>query len=233
MGMFIESKAVSENMLNTIDKLVKLAQEERANKGQLPAATQENPKHVNAISLRSGTIIPEKKAPETPEMKTPVATPEATEPKRIPQRRSGKEMTDEAILEALLRPTKRENNPDPVKEIPPPFPPKPSATKKKEGENEFLDVFGKVSVNIPMLELVTKVPAYAHFLKEFCTNIRKNRQVEQINLNPGVASVCQTSLPEKCKDEGTFSIPYVIGDKNFSRALCDLGGGINMMCLKE
>ncbi len=96
-----------------------------------------------------------------------------------------------------------------------------------------MDVFGKVSVNIPMLELVTKVPAYARFLKEFCTNRGKNHLIEQIHLNPGVASVCQTRLPEKCKDEGTFSIPCVIGDKTVLRALCDFGGGINMMCLKE
>ncbi len=151
----------------------------------------------------------------------------------ILKRKPGNEMTDEAILEAFLRPTKREKNPDPAKEIPPPFPPKPSATKKKEGEKEILDVFGKVSVNIPMLELVTKVPAYAFFLKEFCTNRRKNHLIEQINLNPVVASVCQTRLLEKYKDEGTFSIPCVIGDKTVSRALCDLGAGINMMCLKE
>ncbi len=39
MGMFAESKAMSDNILKTVDKLVKIAQEERTNKGQLPAAT--------------------------------------------------------------------------------------------------------------------------------------------------------------------------------------------------
>ncbi len=86
---------------------------------------------------------------------------------------------------------------------------------------------------MPMLELVTKVPDYARFLIEFCTHRRKNQQIEQVNLKPGVDSVFQTWLPEKCKDEGTFSIPCMIGDKTVSKALCDLGAGINMMCLKE
>ncbi len=39
MGMFAESKVVSDNMLKTIDKLVKLAQEGRANQVQPPVAT--------------------------------------------------------------------------------------------------------------------------------------------------------------------------------------------------
>ncbi len=77
--MFAESKARSDNMMKTLDKLVKLAQEDKSNRGQLPAATQENPKHVNAINLRSGTVVPERKAPE--------ATPKAKEPEVLPRKK--------------------------------------------------------------------------------------------------------------------------------------------------
>ena len=36
-------------------------------------------------------------------------------------------------------------------------------------------------------------------------------------------------LPEKFKDLGSFTIPCIIGEHTFSKALCDLGASINLM----
>ncbi len=141
-NMFAESKAVSDNILKTM------------NRGQLPPCTKENPKHVNAINLRSGTVVPKRKAPEVV-LKRP-------EPEVVRKKKSDKEIADEIAFEEFFKPTKHQNSgstPEPVWEIPPPFPSRTSAPKQKEGEKEFLDVFGKVSVNMPMLDLVTKVSA--------------------------------------------------------------------------
>ncbi len=50
---------------------------------------------------------------------------------------------------------------------------KPVNEKKAEEEAEILSMFSKIAVNIPMLTLLSKVPSYAKFLKEICTNKRK------------------------------------------------------------
>lgn len=118
-------------------------------------------------------------------------------------------------------------------EIPPLFPPRSSAQKKKDEALDFMNIFGKIAVNIPMLELISKVSSYAKFLKELCTNKRKIAGLEKINLSQNVSAVSQTQLPEKCKDQGTFTIPCKIGHKTIEKALYDLGAGINVMSLRE
>ena len=37
----------------------------------------------------------------------------------------------------------------------------------------MIETFGKVEVNIPLLDAIKQVPRYAKFLKELCTNKRK------------------------------------------------------------
>jgi hypothetical protein len=41
--------------------------------------------------------------------------------------------------------------------------------------------------------------------------------------------VIQKNLPLKQKDPGAFTIPCVIGNASFKRALCDLGASISVM----
>ncbi|MFG1554817.1 retropepsin-like aspartic protease, partial [Staphylococcus aureus] len=44
-----------------------------------------------------------------------------------------------------------------------------------------------------------------------------------------VSALIQPSLPQKCKDPGTFTIPCTIGNSTFGDALLDLGASINVM----
>ncbi|CAN6543412.1 unnamed protein product [Malus baccata var. baccata] len=102
-------------------------------------------------------------------------------------------------------------------------------SKKEQTDKEILDTFRKVQVNLPLLDAIKQVPKYAKFLKELCTNkIRFNDQ-EIVALSDEVSAVLRRKLPPKLKDAGSFTIPCVIGGKEFGSGLCDLGASINLM----
>ncbi|CAN6716212.1 unnamed protein product [Malus baccata var. baccata] len=60
-------------------------------------------------------------------------------------------------------------------------------------------------------------------------NKRRFNDQEIVALSEEVSAVLQRKLPPKLKDAGNFTIPCVIGGKEFGRALCDLGESINLM----
>ncbi|XP_050150467.1 uncharacterized protein LOC126625409 [Malus sylvestris] len=102
-------------------------------------------------------------------------------------------------------------------------------SKKEQTDKEILDTFRKVQVNLPLLDAIKQVPKYSKFLKELCTNKRRFNDQETVALSEEVSAVLQRKLPSKLKDAGSFTIPCVIGGKEFGRALCDLGASINLM----
>ncbi|KAM2888404.1 hypothetical protein FF1_012133 [Malus domestica] len=102
-------------------------------------------------------------------------------------------------------------------------------SKKEQTDKEILDIFRKVQVNLPLLDAIKQVPKYAKFLKELCTNKRRFNDQETVALSEEVSAVLQRKLPPKLKDAGSFTIPCVIGGKEFGKALCDLGASINLM----
>ncbi|CAN6725538.1 unnamed protein product [Malus baccata var. baccata] len=59
--------------------------------------------------------------------------------------------------------------------VPPnvPFPRRFMQSKKEEAENDILETFRKVQVNIPLLDAIKQVPRYAKFLKELCTTRKR------------------------------------------------------------
>ncbi|KAM1855557.1 hypothetical protein ACFX14_005887 [Malus domestica] len=102
-------------------------------------------------------------------------------------------------------------------------------SKKEQTDKEIFDTFRKVQVNLPLLDAIKQVPKYAKFLKELCTNKRRFNDQETVALSEEVSAVLQRKLPPKLEDAGSFTIPCVIGGKEFGRALCDLGASINLM----
>ncbi|CAN6547921.1 unnamed protein product [Malus baccata var. baccata] len=84
--------------------------------------------------------------------------------------------------------------------VPIPFPRRFMKSKKEQTDKEILDTFRKVQVNLPLLDAIKQVPNC--FAKEATT---------------------------KLKDADSFTIPCVIGGKEFGRALCDFGASINLM----
>ncbi|XP_073137556.1 uncharacterized protein [Henckelia pumila] len=73
------------------------------------------------------------------------------------------------------------------------------------------------------------MPSYAKFLKEILSNKRKLEEHAMISLIENCSALVQNKITPKQKYPGIFSIPCVINDVHFHKALCDLGASINLM----
>ena len=78
--------------------------------------------------------------------------------------------------------------------------------------NEMLELFKQVQINLPLLDAIKQVPAYAKFLKDLCTQKRKSKvhTPKKIQLTEQASSVFQQLVPPKLKDPGTPIISCVI-----------------------
>ncbi|XP_031393661.1 uncharacterized protein LOC116205261 [Punica granatum] len=209
-----EARASIQNLENQMSQLATTVSKLEGAKGKLPSQTEINPReNASAVTLRSGKVL---------------------EP-AVPSKNRAQDKIDEGE-------TKKEKSVDETKEdiintpiqkivIPPPFPSRFARAKKEEAEQEILETFRKVEVNIPLLDAIKQVPRYAKFLKELCTNKRKLSKGEKISVGENASAVIQRKLPQKCKDPGMFTIPCTIGEKRIEKAMLDLGASINVMPL--
>ena len=81
-------------------------------------------------------------------------------PKPLDEAKEGQDKEPERIL---IKEDMMKNS------MPPPF---PQALRGKKGVNnptEIFEVMRQVKVNIPLLDMINQVPAYAKFLKDLCT----------------------------------------------------------------
>ncbi|XP_073137475.1 uncharacterized protein [Henckelia pumila] len=111
-------------------------------------------------------------------------------------------------------------------------PEKSAALKKAKLDaqfSKFLEVFKKLNINIPFVNALMQMPSYAKFLKEILSNKRKLEEHALVSLTENCSALVQNKIPPKQKDPGSFSIPCMISDVNFQKALCDLGASINLM----
>ena len=112
-----------------------------------------------------------------------------------------------------------------------PFPQRIQKAKREEQFSRFLDIFKKIEINIPFVEVINQMPIYAKFLKEILNKKRKIAEEGIVNLTATCSVVIQLKLPTKMKDLGSFTIPFSIGKYEFKKALCDSGASINLMPL--
>jgi len=85
-----------------------------------------------------------------------------------------------------------------------------------EANQEILEIFRKVEIKIPLLDVIKQVPHYAKFLKELCTAKRKLKGNEKVSVGENMSVVFQKKLPPKCKDPGVFFIPCKIRNLSFN-----------------
>ena len=112
-----------------------------------------------------------------------------------------------------------------------PFPQRLQKSKIEEQFARFLKTFQKLEISMPFTEVVTQMPLYAKFLKEILSKKRKITEEGVVNLTATCSAVIKKTLPEKMKDPGSFTIPCVIGEFEFQKALCDSGASIKLMPL--
>ena len=63
-----------------------------------------------------------------------------------------------------------------------PFPQRPQKGKREEQFSRFLDIFKKLEINIPFVEVINQIPNYAKFLKEILSKKRKIAEEGIVNL---------------------------------------------------
>ncbi|XP_016706827.1 uncharacterized protein [Gossypium hirsutum] len=74
--------------------------------------------------------------------------------------------------------------------------------RRGKEDKEILETFRNVEINIPLLDAIWKIPQYAKFLKDLCTNKRKLTGNERVNVGENVSAVLQQKIPATCKDRG-------------------------------
>ena len=86
-----------------------------------------------------------------------------------------------------------------------------------------------MKVNIPLLDIIKQVPAYAKFLKDLCT-IKKGLGIEKkAFLTEQVSAIIQSKNPFKYKDPGSPTISVNIGGTCIDKSLLDLGASVNLL----
>ena len=86
-----------------------------------------------------------------------------------------------------------------------------------------------MKVNIPLLDIIKQVPAYAKFLKDLCT-IKKRLGIDKkAFLIEQVSSIIQCKTMVKYKDPGTPTISVNIGGTCIDKELLDLGASVNLL----
>ena len=94
---------------------------------------------------------------------------------------------------------------------------------------KILEMFNQVKLNVPLLDAIQQVPAYAKFLKDMCTKKRKTNVPKKVFLATNISEILSGSISVKYKDPGCPTISCTIGKTKISRALLDLGVSINLL----
>ena len=198
--------------ITKINKLLEVQERER-----FPSQTLPNPKGVHEVGSSSNSGMDEVKA--------------------IITLRSGKEV-DQPMLKPVEE-TRKEEEIEPehifLKEdsmkhcMPPPFPQALRNKKKASQQAGILEVLRQVKVNIPLLDIIKQVPAYAKFLEDLCT-IKKGLGIEKkAFLTEQVSAIIQSKNPVKYKDPGSPTTSVNIGGTCIDKSLLDLGASVNLM----
>ena len=110
--------------------------------------------------------------------------------------------------------------------------PFPSAMQRHKVGNktlEILEVLRQVKINIPLLDMIKQVPAYAKFLKNLCSVKRRIKLSKKAFLTKQVGAIIENKAMVKYKDPGCPTISVQIGDSFMERALLDLGASVNLL----
>ncbi|CAH9079820.1 unnamed protein product [Cuscuta epithymum] len=191
--------------------------------GKLPSQSEE----AKAVTvLRSGKVI--QKNEEQPVPKLPEKV-EAEKKQEVEAEKKKEVEADSVYEESGLHKAKDPYIP-PKPYVPPvPFPNRLKSSKFDKSFDEIYDLLSKVNVNLPLLEMITNMPAYTKFLKELNTRRRRYEPNEKIFVSKAVSAVLQKDLPPKLEDPGSFIITINLGNSRTEKAMLDLGASINLM----
>ncbi|XP_048234371.1 uncharacterized protein LOC125370949 [Ricinus communis] len=110
-----------------------------------------------------------------------------------------------------------------------PFPHRLKESKQDKQFSKIFDMFFKVNINLPLIDVIRNMPTYAKFFKELNSNKRRYRKNEKVIVSETVSAVLQQQLPPKMKDPGSFTVNITMGDKKIAKAMLDLGANTDLM----
>ncbi|XP_057981237.1 uncharacterized protein LOC131166678 [Malania oleifera] len=97
------------------------------------------------------------------------------------------------------------------------------ATEIDEGKEK------SVKINIPLLDTIQQVNAYAKFLKDLCTIKRKLDVKKKAFLTEQVSALILSQTPQKLKDPGSPTNSIMIGESRIGRVLLDFVSSVNLL----
>ena len=204
-----------DNLQYSITKINKLLEVQE--RGRFPSQTLPNPKGIHEVGTSNNSGMDEVKAIITLRSGKEVDQPM---PKPVEESRQGEELHYKHIL---LKEDSMKYS------IPPPFPQALRGKKKASQQAGILEVLRQVKVNIPLLDIIKQVPAYAKFLKDLCT-IKKGLGIKKkAFLTEQVSAIIQSRNPVKYKDPGSPTILVNIGGNCIDKSLLDLGASVNLL----
>ena len=204
-----------DNLQYSITKINKLLEVQE--RGSFPSQTLPNPKGIHEVGSSNNSGMDEVKAIITLRSGKEVDQPM---PKPVEESRQEEELQSEHIL---LKEDSMKYS------IPPPFAQALRGKKKASQQAGILEVLRQVKVNIPLLDIIKQVPAYAKFLKDLCT-IKKGLGIEKkAFLTEQVSAIIQSKNPVKYKDPGSPTISVNIGGNCIDKSLLDLGASVNLL----
>ena len=165
---------------------------------------------MNAVHiLRSGAKVDNQV--QMPDVETPSSSTHTTSP------------TLEKSKEKKL-----EEDVEPPRKMVAPFPNRLKPKKNQAQMEKFLDLFKQVKINVPLLDAIEQVPAYAKFLKDMCMK-KKAPTPKKVFLAANLSEIFSGYMLTKYKDPGCPTISCKIGNTTIDRALVDLGAGVNLL----
>ncbi|XP_042020721.1 uncharacterized protein LOC121768296 [Salvia splendens] len=109
------------------------------------------------------------------------------------------------------------------------FPYRGEGRKRKDDPVDFLEIFGKLEINLPFLQAL-KLALFSKFIKEFIAG--KTKPDGKIMIGENISAVIQKMrLPSKRTGLGMFTLLIEIGNVKVDHAMCDLGASINVLPL--
>ena len=147
-------------------------------KGTFPSDTKKNPKDCMAIQLRSGKDLSSNKRTEWKE---------ETEAEKEETEKEGEKSTQIEQPKGSNDQKKKEG----VQAYTPsvPFPQRLQKSRREEQFSKFLDIFKKMEINIPFVEVISQMPLYAKFLKEILSKKRKIAEEGIVNLTATCSAI--------------------------------------------
>ncbi|KAI3755032.1 hypothetical protein L1987_54825 [Smallanthus sonchifolius] len=108
-------------------------------------------------------------------------------------------------------------------------PSKKNTTKRGPQQDELWDMFKQVKINLPLLDAIRQVLAYAKYLKELCTQTRHLKIPKKLDLTDNVNAVLLGAFPPKLQDPGAPLTSVQIGELKINKVLLDHGTSVSIL----